>query len=575
VPSVQELADQLTDLDVAGDDLDLQKVGGLDLRIKDLELRTQGLHPDVAAVKITGGSIETSARFRDLPMGKVLDAAVQEQDGRDMDEPVKGSEPLELTLATVKGDEGWHVSLLYSVAEAERVGDGDPVPDFGNGIPAKGADSPRAAVDAMVAAFNEADFDRMIELTPPDTMAVLHDYGPGLLVDDPDEAGDDPARLEDVKLGEPEGSGSTRRLALEGYRYVQSYDGEDTSIVYDGSCITFDYSDDVAEDEFIIEPTRHCPDGSEENGTGSSQGTVYVDNFGEVAPLGPLLFRPGTAEVVVVERDGAWYVDPSRSIIDSVLGNLAQMPPDRVDLMVEYWAAVASGDDEADYGLYAQDLYEDCPGVEPPPADATFAERKAAALRCEEEWLDDEGEPADELAAAEDDCRATSQDEAELQACLEGLGIATEEDGPADEALPEDACYESDDEAEVEACITALGDPEALQEFHEIACYDSEDDATIEACLRELGDPGAVGEFHADACYDTDDDRAIEACLQALVDKGELEPTYLFELRCSRVYDEVDDGGMTAADDAYDQCLADATNEYNASKGGVAPPTTG
>lgn len=69
--------------------------------------------------------------------------------------------------------------------------------------------------------------------------------------------------------------------------------------------------------------------------------------------------------------------------------------------------------------------------------------------------------------------------------------------------------------------------------------------------------------------------RRIEACLQALVDKGELAPDLLFELRCGRVYDDVDDGDLTAADDAFDQRVADAT-ECNATKGeGLPPPTTG
>jgi hypothetical protein len=562
VPSVQALADQLTDLDVAGDDLDLEKVGGLDIQIKDLELRMQGLHPNVAAVKITGGTIATSATFRDLPMGKVLDAALEEQDGRDLDETVKGSEPLNFTLAAVKGDEGWHVSLLYSIAEAERVSDGSPVPDFGNGIPARGADSPRAAVDAMVAAFNEGDSDRMIELTPADTMAVLHDYGPGLLVDDTGDEEDDgsASRLEDVKLGEPEGSGATRRLPLEGYRYVERYDDEETSIVYDGSCITFDFSGDLGEDaERPVEPQRECLDGS-----GRDENQESVELFGEPAPFGPLLFGPGTAEVVVVERGGAWYVDPSRSLIDSMLLNLERMSPSQVDRMVEYWAAVASGDDEAFYGLYGFVAYEDCPGVEPPPEDATFEERKAAALRCEEESFGeedgDDGQFVYEGAAAEDECSASSQDEAEVEACLDELGIVGG-DEPVEESFPEDACYESDDRAEVEACITALGDPEALQEFRSIACYDGEDDAAIEACLQGLGDPSLLGEFHEDACYDSDDEAAIEACLQDLVDKGELDPQIIFEFRCGRVYDDVGDGDMTAADEAFDRCMADATKD--------------
>jgi hypothetical protein len=554
VPSVQALAAQLTELDVAGDDLDLEKVGGLDLRIDGLELRTKGLHPDVAAVEITGGTIATSARFRDLPMGRVLDAAMDEQTGRDLDDQVKGAEPLDFTLATVRGDEGWHVSLLYSLAEAEREHDGAPVPDFGNGIPARGADSPEGAVDAMVEAFNDGDHDRMVELTPPDTMAVLHDYGPGLLIDETD--GDDgSARLEDVQLGEPEGSGDTRRLPVQGYRYVEASGGDDTSIVYDGSCITFGLTRNTdGDDPLAGDPDRLCV-------AGTYEADSVTGFLAEPVPIGPLWFGPGSGNVVVVERDGAWYVDPSRSLISSLLVNLGGMSADQVDLSVEYWAAVLNGDGDAPYGLFGPDAYQDCPGVEPPGEDATFEERRDAGLRCEEAWVDAEGADGDVIH----ECTTATPEEGVDESCAEGsIGE------PADEPLPEDACYDSDDQAEVEACITALGDPEALQDFREIACYDAEEDAAVEACLEGLGDPGALGEFHADACYDSDDDAAIEGCLQDLVDKGELRPEVLFELRCSRVYDDVEGGDMSTADDAFDRCMADATD----GGAGVPPPTT-
>jgi hypothetical protein len=421
----------------------------------------------------------------------------------------------------------------------------------------------------MVAAFNESDFDRMIELTPPDTMAVLHDYGPDLLLDDrgDDEDDDSSTRLEDVRLGEPKGSGDTRRLTLEGYRLVDVYDGEESSIVYDGSCMTFDFGDLYEDAEPAVEPVRHCLDGTDGNGNPTS-----VELRTEPLPFGPLLFGPGAAEIVVVERDGAWYVDPSRTVIDSLLLNLAQMPPEQIDRMVEYWVAVSTGDDDAHYGMYGAAFYEDCPEVDPPGDDASFEERKDAARRCEDEWSGDEGELTDPQAAAEDECWESSQDEAEIEACLDELGIVTDV-GPIEDPLPEDACYESEDQAEVEACITALGDPEALQDFHEYACYDADDDAAIEACLEGLGDPSALGEFHQDACYASDDEAVLDACLQDLVDKGELEPQVLFELRCSVVYEEVEDeDDMTAADAAFDQCLADAAN---GSGPGVAPPTTG
>ena len=91
------------------------------------------------------------------------------------------------TLVTIKDGDGWHVSLWYSVAEAARKDAGKPAPEFGQGVEAKGADSPEAAVEELFASMGTLDVRRMIELTPPDEMAALHDYAP-LFLDDAEAA---------------------------------------------------------------------------------------------------------------------------------------------------------------------------------------------------------------------------------------------------------------------------------------------------------------------------------------------------------------------------------------------------
>ena len=54
-------------------------------------------------------------------------------------------------------------------------------------IPAVGAATPEEAVRGMIDAAIDLDVARVIELTPPDEMAALHDYGP-ILVDLAEEA---------------------------------------------------------------------------------------------------------------------------------------------------------------------------------------------------------------------------------------------------------------------------------------------------------------------------------------------------------------------------------------------------
>jgi hypothetical protein len=486
VPSIRRLAEQLERFDVADDGLDLEHVDGLDLQIKDLELRTQGLHPDVASVKVTGGTIVTSANFRELPLGKVLAAALEEEGGRNLDEPLNDSIPLDLTLATVKTGDRWHVSLLYSVAEKMRVDKGAPVPDFGNGIAAKGADSPQGAVDAMVAAFNEQDYTRMIELTPPDTAAVLHDYGPVLL----DEGGDDSTVVESIEFGEPKGSGGTHTLTVESYRMVQSYDGEPYSTHdFDGSCLTTTYTPDADDNsEPPPEPSTFCADDSS---TGIGLGFRF-------SPLTTLLFGPGRTEIVVVERDGAWYVDPARSFTETLLVGIEGASPEQINRSVEHWAATSNGDDDAWYATYDASYYENCPGVEAPGPDASFEERKEAGKRCDEELYDGD-------AVEDEGATATTTVMAQEVACLES----------------------SADPAVVEACLQGLGDPEALARFHELTCRAS--------------DPAAV-----------------EACLQELADTGEIEPSTVAEYRCDVTAQALAGDDREAVAVAWEQCMEDA-----------------
>jgi hypothetical protein len=356
------------------------------------------------------------------------------------------------------------------------------VPDFGNGIPAKGADSPQAAVDAMVAAFNEQDYSRMIELTPLDTAAVLHDYGPVLL-----DEGDDSTVFDSIEFGEPQGSGSTRTLTIESYRMIQSYDGEPYSTyVFDGSCLTTTYSPD-ADDNSEPQPEPHtsCADDS-------TTGVFLGFRF---APVSLLLFGPGRTEIVVVERDGAWYVDPARSITETLLVDIEGATPEQVNQMVEQWAATANGDDDAWYATYDSSYFENCPGVQAPGPDASFEERKAAGKRCDEEQFGEAG---------------------------------TVQVMPPSKT-PELECLES-----------------------------SLDLAVAEACIRDLGDPEALTRLHEDMCRTSGDPSTVEACLQDLVDNGESDPGVLTAYRCEVANQPQSGEEADAADAAVRQCLDDA-----------------
>jgi hypothetical protein len=334
----------------------------------------------------------------------------------------------------------------------------------------------------MVEAYNGQDFTRMIELTPLDTAAVLHDYGPVLL--DADQAGSSSTVFEDISFSEPQGSGGTRTLAVESYRMVQSYDGEpETTTVYDGSCITTTYADSGGRPG----PDTACvddPSAGVNLGFGLASGS-----------MGVLLFGPGPTEIVVVERAGAWYVDPALSAVETLLVDIERASPEQIDRTVEQWAAMVNGDDDAWYATLSPSYYQYCPGVQAPGPDASFEERKEAGRRCTEE------------------------------------------------------------EFEVGSIEGEVTTPTTLME-PEYECLQSSDDpAVVEGCLQGLGDPDALARFHASACRSSGEPAAVESCLQELVDEGEIEPSAVVEYRCEVANQPQDGGDSFAAERAIEKCM--------------------
>lgn len=167
-------------------DGDLRGSKAYTLKIDNLQLATRQVTEDIAAVALTGGHYEVTGKSRQMPfVGSFLgdvdvrNPAVTRTSGdlAEMDKP--------LELATVRDGDGWRVSLFYTAAEAIRIGAHKPPPAASARIAAIGADTPENAVRQMVDAAAVGKWQRMIELTPPDEMAALHDYGALLLADAP------------------------------------------------------------------------------------------------------------------------------------------------------------------------------------------------------------------------------------------------------------------------------------------------------------------------------------------------------------------------------------------------------
>jgi hypothetical protein len=179
---IDRYLDDAKDAGLLDDDADLGDVGGYTLEVDDLQVEPSEVNERIVNVALTGGTARFQSQIDELPLGaKILDQLRRSDDGRapeDVDTTADLAEASLPPLTTIEQDGRWYVSLFYTVAEAARQSADAPVPTVEAAVPAVGADSPEAAVDAMIGALETGDVRRMIELTPPDEMGVLHDYAP-------------------------------------------------------------------------------------------------------------------------------------------------------------------------------------------------------------------------------------------------------------------------------------------------------------------------------------------------------------------------------------------------------------
>lgn len=331
-PGLEDVTGELRRLGILSDDVDLESVGGVDLEIEGVELAAEELGEGVTAVRLTGGTLTTSTEPEQLPLGSALRNLFEGPEGSDLEEG-GGTHALGddgPVLVTVQEDGGWHVSLFYSVAEAFRGDAGEAVPTFGQGVEPAGADSPEDVVRQVAEAAVALDARRLVALTPPGEMGALHDYAP-LFLDQADQA-EAPfeVRIDRLDL-EPEVDGDVARVRLTGFAAsVGSPDMGNFSVSYDGDCMVF------------------VADGVEERTCAS-----------DMAQTG----APVSSELVLstVRHDDQWYLSPTRTVFEQLLGTLRALEPEDVEDLGSLFSEMPP-------------LFPGFPPFGPPPPEATLVE---------------------------------------------------------------------------------------------------------------------------------------------------------------------------------------------------------
>jgi len=337
-----DLVDEGKRLGLLSEDTTLENVPGFTVDFEGLEFNVEERNDRLSMVTLTAGSVTTSGSFGDLPIGDVVLDQVGEElppDAPEQTIDIADVEPDSLPeIGVIEQDGKWYVSAFYTAAEAAAVASGNTMPE--QPIAAAGAASPEEAVTEMIQAASNADVERVIELTPPDEMAALHDYGQ-ILVDmaaeqvEPGESvfGDDfDVSLDEYDFETTEVTGGTKVLPTHVKFTVATSEGDGGTVEVtkvDETCV--EYSIVGTEDgEPIDETDRYCADDVraplEEDETPSDVIDIAVRMTGQLGQLG----------IVTVEVDGQWYVSPTRTIYDPLIVAARGLEPGDIDVLVDY-----------------------------------------------------------------------------------------------------------------------------------------------------------------------------------------------------------------------------------------------
>ena len=319
---VVDLTDELRRLEILSSDVSLSRLSGIDLSFEDVDMESTSLGNDRAAVRLTGGTFSTRFDPAALPLGDFVKDLAGE--GLSQAEPETDSGSIaegddDAVIVAVRDGGRWYVSFWYSVAEAARAGEGEP-PRRGSGVAAVGAASPEDAVRDFLQAAVRLDVRRLVELMPPDEAAALHDYAPLFLADAEAGAAEarsffemtiDPLRLESRDTD----GGSLVQVRSIGIRGV--FGG--MTVDYRDGCVTF--------------------------GEAGAEEKVCQDDLGADLPaaLEPLMkLRTSQPDLgfVTVERDGEWFVSPTRTFLDGFVATAKVFERSDLDAIAEAFGSL-------------------------------------------------------------------------------------------------------------------------------------------------------------------------------------------------------------------------------------------
>lgn len=303
------------------------------------ESKTEEILPNVKIVKLTAGKITVTTDPAQVPIAdkyrKLLESAGEdftpnakaETHVVDIAEQLKkNNDGKPFRIATVLRGDAWYPSLFYTIADNAVTEAGIANPTAADVIPAKGAATPEAAVDALINATLNSDPTALIAGLSPTEMGVLHDYGK-IITDQIAKSagggswyGSNPPKIQATWTVSDVSNGKRVSIATLDI----TVDGEVVTIARDAAAgtltVTVNGEAKVIDRATIAEMV---------SGWGGSDDPRLAD---VAYRLFEKLIGWG---VVTVEDGGQWYVSPIRTGTDLYINLLQALQPADMDYFME------------------------------------------------------------------------------------------------------------------------------------------------------------------------------------------------------------------------------------------------
>lgn len=367
---VEDLFGELERLEVLDDSFDLGGIDGIDLEFADVTYRTEPVREGLARVYVTGGTVTTSVDSDELPIGDFISDTVERFGGEVSGFQESNTSDIfddDVFLVARAGDDGWRVSIGYTLAEVARLESGQPLPTVG--IEPVGADSPEAAVEGMVDALVDLDLRDVVARLSPAEFAALQDYA-DLFLAEAQSGADEATDGFDVTVDEltlrADTSGDTATVFVDAVAVTVDADGEQFSASFDGECLSIDgEGEEFDESPFADGPV--CTEDLEGLSNDLFDGGFDL-GFDTGLDGDPIEFPEiDTPEIGITTQrvDGEWFVAPVASGLDAMVSGLEVLERSHLDALVDMVEQFFAGFEESfedgfgDFEEYEYDEYDE------------------------------------------------------------------------------------------------------------------------------------------------------------------------------------------------------------------------